>query len=61
MQYLTRWRMTLANDRFLHTGESVAQVAVQSGYESEAAFSKAFKKHFGYGPGAARRKKQQDK
>ncbi len=61
MQYLTRWRMTLANDRFLYTAESVAQVAAQSGYESEAAFSKAFKKHFGYGPGAARRKKQQDK
>ncbi|MCU7845612.1 MAG: AraC family transcriptional regulator [Candidatus Thiodiazotropha sp. (ex Monitilora ramsayi)] len=58
MQYLTRWRMTLANERFRTTGDSVSQVAAQSGYESEAAFAKVFKRHFGYGPGEARRKKK---
>lgn len=57
MQYLARWRMTLANERFMTTNDSVSQVANLSGYESEAAFAKAFKKHFGYGPGKARRRK----
>ncbi|MEJ2694016.1 MAG: AraC family transcriptional regulator [Candidatus Thiodiazotropha sp.] len=57
MQYLTRWRMTLANERFLTSNESVAQVAESSGYRSEVAFSKVFKKHLGYGPGEARKKR----
>ncbi len=55
MLYLTRWRMTLANERFLTTAESVDQVAEKVGYQSGIAFAKAFKRHFGYGPGAARR------
>lgn len=56
MQYLTHWRMTQANEAFLSTEQSVAQVAESCGYQSEAAFAKAFKKHFGYGPGRARRR-----
>ena len=55
MQYLTRWRMTRANELFITTGWSVAQVAEDCGYRSEVAFAKAFKKHFGYGPGQARK------
>ncbi len=55
MQYLTRWRMTQANELFLNTEQSVAQVALQCGYQSEVAFAKAFKKHFGYGPGRVRK------
>jgi AraC-like DNA-binding protein len=55
MQYLTRWRMTRANELFLTTEQSVAQVAERCGYQSEVAFAKAFKKHFGYGPGHARK------
>jgi AraC-like DNA-binding protein len=58
MQYLTRWRMTLANERFLTSDESVAQVAESCGYRSEVAFAKVFKKHLGYGPGEARKKKR---
>ncbi|MFC1747857.1 AraC family transcriptional regulator [Pseudomonadota bacterium] len=57
MQYLTHWRMTQANERFLTTEQSVAQVAEQCGYQSEPAFAKAFKKQFGYGPGQARKAK----
>lgn len=55
LQYLTYWRMTQANERFLTTDQSVAQVAERCGYRSEVAFAKAFKKHFGYGPGQARK------
>ena len=58
MQYLTHWRMTQAHERFLLTDQSVAQVANSCGYQSEVAFAKAFKKHFGYGPGQARRNKR---
>lgn len=57
MQYLTRWRVTLANERFLTSDESVAQVAESCGYQSEVAFAKVFKKHFGFGPGEARKKR----
>jgi len=58
MQYLTHWRMTQANEKFLNTDQSVAQVAEQYGYQSEVSFAKAFKKYFGYGPGTARRQKR---
>jgi AraC-like DNA-binding protein len=60
MAYLTRWRMTLANELFLTTPQSVEQVAEKSGYASAIAFAKAFKKHFGYGPGEARRRRKLD-
>ncbi|PVV06183.1 MAG: hypothetical protein B6D77_16435 [gamma proteobacterium symbiont of Ctena orbiculata] len=44
-----------AHNLFQRGDQSVAQVAELSGYPSEAAFAKAFKKQFGYGPGAARK------
>ena len=56
IQYVTCWRMQLAHERLTTTKESVTQVAEQSGYQSEAAFAKAFKKHFRFGPGAVRKK-----
>ena len=58
MQYLTRWRMAQAKLHFQTTDHSVAQVAASCGYQSEAAFAKAFKKQFGYGPGHARKSKK---
>jgi len=57
MQYLTCWRMQLAARR-LADGGQVAQVAAGVGYESEAAFSRAFKKVVGVPPGAWRRGRQ---
>ena len=54
MQYLALWRMQLASQRLL-AGEPVAQVAVAVGYESEASFSRAFKRLVGDAPGAWRR------
>ena len=50
MQYLALWRMQLAS-RTLVDGEQVAAVAASVGYESEAAFSRAFKKLVGTSPG----------
>ena len=49
MQYLTLWRMQLAS-RLLIEGGQVAAVAGAVGYESEAAFSRAFKKVVGQAP-----------
>lgn len=55
MQYLAYWRMQLAS-RLLADGGQVAAVAAAVGYESEAAFSRAFKRFVGQAPGTWRRK-----
>ncbi len=55
MQYLARWRLQKAAS-MLRTGEfDIADVATRTGYESSAAFSKAFKRTMGLAPGAYRR------
>ncbi len=54
MQYLAMWRMQLAS-RLLADGRAVAAVAEAVGYESEAAFSRAFKKLVGQSPAAWRK------
>lgn len=56
MQYLTMWRMQLASKRLID-GAGVADVAGAVGYESEAAFSRAFKKTVGKAPAAWRRER----
>jgi AraC-like DNA-binding protein len=50
MQYLTNWRMQLAANHLLSGVDSVAMVADRVGYESEAAFSRAFKRAVGTPP-----------
>lgn len=50
MEYLTRWRMLLAGDRLVNTGDSIAEIALLLGYESESAFSTAFKREMGCPP-----------
>jgi AraC-like DNA-binding protein len=50
MHYLANWRMQLAANHLLSGTESVAAVANRVGYESEAAFSRAFKKLVGAPP-----------
>jgi len=57
MQYLASWRMQIAAHLLLSGGESVASLASKVGYESEAAFSRAFKKIVGVPPGEWRRHK----
>jgi AraC-like DNA-binding protein len=51
MQYLANWRMQLATNYLRSGNESVASIANRVGYESEAAFSRAFKKVLGTPPG----------
>ena len=50
MQYLANWRMQIAASQLLSTMDSVAAVANRVGYDSEAAFSRAFKKAVGAPP-----------
>jgi AraC-like DNA-binding protein len=50
MQYLTNWRMQLATNYLRLGTENIAAVAGRVGYESEAAFSRAFKKTVGSPP-----------
>jgi len=50
MQYLTNWRMQLATNYLRNGTESIAAVANRIGYDSEAAFSRAFKKAVGRPP-----------
>jgi AraC-like DNA-binding protein len=44
MEYLTRWRMMVAGDRLMHSSDPVSTIARSLGYESESAFSTAFKR-----------------
>jgi len=55
MHYLAHWRMQVAAQELRGTTASLAQVAERVGYDSEAAFSRAFKKTFGSAPATWRR------
>lgn len=57
LRYLSRWRMHKAIELLREGKLTTAEIASLVGYESEAAFSKAFKKWNGQGPGAYRRSK----
>ncbi|HZE89067.1 MAG TPA: AraC family transcriptional regulator, partial [Verrucomicrobiae bacterium] len=54
MQYLSQWRMQVAARLLRDTKSKVLEVAFAVGYESEAAFSRAFKRAVGVAPGAWR-------
>ena len=54
MRYLAAWRMRLAVDRLGRPEATVAEAAHDAGYDSEAAFSRAFKKAMGVTPGGWR-------
>jgi AraC-like DNA-binding protein len=54
MRYVTSWRMTIATTKLKKSDVSVAELANALGYQSEAAFSRAYKKHCGVSPGKIR-------
>jgi AraC-like DNA-binding protein len=56
IQYLTQWRMQLATRMLVEPGAKVAAVAAAAGYESEGAFSRAFKRCTGVAPAVWRRR-----
>lgn len=55
MQYLTRWRLALASRALATRNDAIVSVADSVGYESEAAFNRAFKREYGMPPAAWRR------
>jgi len=55
IQYLAHWRQQVAAQELRNSNASLAQIASMVGYESEAAFSRAFKKVFGMAPAGWRR------
>ncbi len=54
MQYVTRWRMLVARGKLLESRIGLGELSEQLGYQSEAAFSRAFKRVFGVSPGSVR-------
>ena len=54
MHYVTRWRMAVAQSRLTQDGTTIHELAGRLGYQSEAAFSRAFKRFVGVPPGAVR-------
>jgi AraC-like DNA-binding protein len=59
IQYLAQWRMQMASRMLRETQSSVLAIALQTGYDSEAAFGRAFKRLVGMPPAAWRRKQGQ--
>ena len=55
MTYLRHWRFEVARNWLRDTDQALAEIAEQLGYESEASFSRAFKKATGQTPGSVRR------
>jgi AraC-like DNA-binding protein len=55
MQYLTRWRLTIAAQRLRNEHASLARIAEDCGYDSEAAFNRAFKRAFATTPAVWRK------
>jgi AraC-like DNA-binding protein len=55
MRYLTRWRLDLAHANLRKANVPLAELAVQSGYQSDVAFCRAFKREFGVTPASVRR------
>jgi AraC-like DNA-binding protein len=56
MHYVARWRMQVALTGLKDEGATLGELASRLGYQSEAAFSRAFKRLLGVSPGAVRRK-----
>jgi AraC-like DNA-binding protein len=60
MQYLSNWRLQLAAGLLQTHRSSIAQIATEVGYESEASFNRAFKRQVGMPPGAWRSQRRRN-
>jgi transcriptional regulator GlxA family with amidase domain len=56
MHYLAKWRMQVASEMLNRGNANMATIAAEIGYESEAAFSRAFKKMLGVPPSTWRQR-----
>ena len=54
LDYLGGWRMTVARNALRHSDEAIARIAERIGYQSETAFSAAFRRMVGESPGRFR-------
>jgi AraC-like DNA-binding protein len=54
IRYLRDWRLCLASVQLTTTGRTVADIAYDAGYGTEAAFSRAFSRAYGMPPAAWR-------
>jgi AraC-like DNA-binding protein len=61
MQYLAQWRMQAAARMLMDTRTTVATIALEVGYDSEAAFARAFKRLVGKPPAAWRRERSAER
>lgn len=59
MTYLTHWRLLLGARALTSDNRSVAEIASEVGYETEASFNRAFKRHFHLPPGRYRKTSRQ--
>lgn len=57
IQYLGRWRMALASNLLRRSALSMLHIALEVGYESDTAFSRAFRREFGMPPASWRRER----
>jgi AraC-like DNA-binding protein len=57
LTYLTRWRMQIAARLLRDTHQGIAEIAAEVGYDSEATFSRAFKREMGIAPGRYRQQR----
>jgi len=57
-EYITHWRMQIARQVLTESNAPIIEIAENAGYQSEAAFSRVFKKHFNYPPATYRRELQ---
>jgi AraC-like DNA-binding protein len=57
MQYLANWRIHAAAHELINSGKSMLQIAHEVGYESEASFTRAFKRIIGTPPATWRRQR----
>ncbi|WP_315898836.1 AraC family transcriptional regulator [Tateyamaria omphalii] len=55
MQYLTEWRMQIAQQDLQDTNKSIADIAYDVGYASDSAFARVFKREVGQSPAAFRK------
>ena len=56
MQYLMQWRMLLAANLLTRSSASLARIAEDVGYQTDTAFSRAFRREYGTPPAAWRRR-----
>jgi AraC-like DNA-binding protein len=56
MQYLAQWRMLLASNLLVRSNAPLARIAEEVGYQTDTAFSRAFRREYGMPPAAWRRR-----